>query len=80
MARKRTLYWFALNVFKDFPKILHDMEDAGLETYRAMTVSEEYAGAGLRYREVPLVPHLLFVRCSARWLEEYKRNNNDYCM
>ena len=80
MARRRTIYWFALNVFKDFPKILRDMEEAGKETYRAMTVAEDYAGTGLKYKEVPLVPHLLFVRCTARWLEEYKRSNNDYFM
>lgn len=80
MARKRTIFWFALNVFKDFPKILRDLETAGKESWRAMTVTEEYGRDGLRYREVPLIPHLLFVRCTAGWLEEYKRQNNDYCM
>ena len=80
MACARTKYWFALNIFRDFPKVLEDFSAAGLDTYRAVKVEEEYGRSGLIYREVPLIPHLLFVRCPVSYLEKYKLENNGRLM
>lgn len=77
MNKEEALHWFALTVFKEFPKLLEDCKKADVETYRAFTVIEEYPkGKGLKYKEIPLIPHLLFVRCTEKELLKYKQDNN----
>ncbi len=77
MNKEEPLHWFALTVFKEFPRLLEDCKKADIETYRAFTVIEEYPkGKGLKYKEIPLIPHLLFVRCTETQLLKYKQDNN----
>lgn len=81
MQKEEPLHWFALTVFKEFPKLLEDCKKAGVETYRAFTIIEEFPkDKAKRYREVPLIPHLLFVRCTENQLLKYKQDNNSRFM
>lgn len=72
MARKRTIFWFALTVFKDVPGLIQDFTDMNWETYRPVQVIEG--------KSVPIIPRLLFVKCKAMDLVKYKMANNQRFM
>ena len=78
MARPRETYWFALKVFYNkVEKVKADFKAARYETYVPMTVIEKFQKGELEYIEKPVVASLLFVRCSEKFLQGYKRENND---
>lgn len=80
MARQREIFWFALTVFHNMPGLTKELKDLGKETYRAFVVEENFTAGGLVYKQLPLIPRLLFVKCSARWLKTYKQAHNNQFM
>lgn len=81
MGRPRETYWFALKVFYRRRELVQkDFKKARYETFFPVTVEETYSKGRKSYVEVPLVSSLLFVRCTADALKEYKREHNDLFM
>ena len=80
MARKREIFWFALTVFRDLPRLVEEFAEKGWDTYRAFVVTEEYTPGGLVYKRVPLFSRLLFVKCPMKALVDFKFDNSDWFM
>jgi len=77
LARPREKYWYALKVFYNRVDALREVfKDARYDTFVPMTHVKE----GARIMEVPLIPSLLFVKCSADFLENLKREKWDMFM
>ena len=75
------LHWYALKVFYNritFLKSLREME--GIESYVPMHTVEEYGNGRLKYEEKQLIPSLMFVHCTQKWLTAFKRQYPDYFM
>ena len=77
MARPREKYWYALKVFYNrVDRLREDFKAARYDTFVPMTRVKE----GARIVEVPLIPSLLFVKCSSTYLEKLKRDKWDVFM
>lgn len=75
------MHWYALKVFYNritFLKSLREME--GVETYVPYHTVEEYEQGRLKYKEKQLIPSLMFVHCTQKWLKDFKRQYPDYFM
>ncbi|MBR5704123.1 MAG: UpxY family transcription antiterminator [Bacteroidales bacterium] len=67
------LQWYALRAFKrKIFKIKEDFEAAGWKTYIAMRSQETTVNGHLQYKDVQIVPNLLFVCCPESSLKKYK--------
>ena len=67
------LHWYAVRAFKGRVfKIKEEVEAAGFKTYMAIRVTDSMEGGHLRYRNVQIIPHLLFVCCPLVWLKRFK--------
>ena len=72
------LHWYALKVFYNRVVYLKSLlEPAGVETYLPVHTVEEFDGGRLLYKEVQLIPSLLFVRCAEAWLMKFKHDHNE---
>lgn len=77
MARPREKYWYALKVFYNrVDRLREDFKAARYDTFVPMTRVKE----GSRIVDVPLIPSLLFVKCSAEYLENLQREKWDVFM
>ena len=73
--------WFALRAFKQKVfKIKEAFEAAGWKTYMAMRSVERTENGHLSYKDVQIIPQLIFVRCPKSWLNKYKNEHNDEFM
>ena len=69
------LQWYALRAFnRKVFKIKEDFEAAGWKTYIAMRSEETEVNGHLSYKDVQIVPNLLFVCCNEKDLEAYKKS------
>ena len=70
------LNWYALRAFKGrVLKIKEDFEAAGYKTYMAMQIRESVRNGHRVFKEVQLVPQLLFVYCTENALNCYKNGH-----
>lgn len=68
--------WYALKVFYNRVFPLRDIcAKDSCETYVPMQVEETVERGRIRYREKQLVPSLLFVKCSPKWLKDLHRKD-----
>ncbi|MBQ7269436.1 MAG: UpxY family transcription antiterminator [Bacteroidales bacterium] len=68
--------WYALKVFFNrVPSLRSICTDASWQTYVPMKVEEVMSGGSVRYVEKQLIPSLLFVKCTADWLKEQRRED-----
>ena len=71
------LQWYALRAFKrKVFKIKEDFEAAGWKTYIAMRSEETEVNGHLSYKDVQIIPQLIFVCCPEAWLEAYKNGHD----
>ncbi len=71
------LHWYALKVFYNRVVHLKSLLPAGIESYVPLHTVETHAQGRLAYKEEPLIPSLLFVRCTAEWLVNFKHDHNE---
>jgi len=64
--------WYALKVVH-----LKSLLPAGIESYVPLHTVETHEQGRLAYKEEPLIPSLLFVRCTAEWLVNFKHDHNE---
>lgn len=79
------LQWYALWVFRGLTApITTYCNDHDIEIYQPVRLVERFTGAGLGYREEPVIPSLLFVKTVPQQLVEIKRISNNrstaYCL
>ena len=75
------LNWYALRAFKGRAlRIKEDFESAGCKTYMAMQIRESIKNGHREYKEVQLIPQLLFVYCTEKSLQDYKNAHFDEIM
>jgi len=68
--------WYALKVFYNRVFPLRDIcSDVSWQTYVPMKVEEVLGGGSVKYVEKQLVPSLLFVKCTQKWLEDFRRED-----
>lgn len=78
MGRQRETFWFALKVFYNKAELIQsDFRKARYETYLPKMIVEKFEKGELKYIEKPIIASLLFVRCTERFLLEYKRANDE---
>ena len=69
--------WYALKVFYSKTLALKaELDELGIETYVAMHPVERIVRGKRVTEDKPLISSLLFLRCTAEWLVEYKRQHN----
>ncbi len=66
------LHWYALKVFYNRVVYLKSLLPAGMESYVPVHTVETHKQGRLAYEEAPLIPSLLFVRCTSAWLVKFK--------
>jgi Transcription termination factor nusG. len=66
------LHWYALKVFYNRVVYLKSLLPAGMESYVPVHTVETHKQGRLAYEEEPLIPSLLFVRCTPAWLVKFK--------
>ena len=71
------LHWYALKVFYNRVVHLKSLLPAGIESYVPLHTVETHEQGRLAYKEEPLIPSLLFVRCTAEWLVNFKHDHNE---
>ena len=70
------LHWYAVRVFRNrINGIKAQIEASGRETYRPMKVVDAVEGGALRYKEVALIPALLFLRSDLTYVKELRYKN-----
>ena len=70
-------HWYALKVFYNRVVHLKSLLPAGIESYVPLHTVETHEQGRLAYKEEPLIPSLLFVRCTAEWLANFKHDHNE---
>ena len=70
-------HWYALKVFYNRVVYLKSLLPAGIESYVPLHTVETHEQGRLAYKEEPLIPSLLFVRCTAEWLVNFKHDHNE---
>ncbi len=70
-------HWYALKVFYNRVVHLKSLLPAGIESYVPLHTVETHEQGRLAYKEEPLIPSLLFVRCTAEWLVNFKHDHNE---
>ena len=71
------LQWYALRAFKrKVFKIKEDFEARNWKTYIAMRSQEITVDGHLQYKDVQIVPNLLFVCCTEKDLDAYKKDHD----
>ena len=70
-------HWYALKVFYNRVVYLKSLLPAGLENYIPVHTVETHEQGRLSYKEEPLIPSLMFVRCSEEWLVSFKHDHNE---
>ena len=70
------LHWYALRVFRNrINGIKAQIETSGRETYRPMKVVDAVEGGALHYKEVALIPALLFLKSDLTYVKELRYKN-----
>ena len=77
MGRHRETFWYAVRVFREKARFLEDFRTAQLDTFIPYQVIEQYENGQLSYKAMPLMPSLVFVRCTEKFLLRYKFEHND---
>ena len=71
------LQWYALRAFnRKVFKIKEDFEARNWKTYMAMRSEETEVNGHLSYKDVQIVPNLLFVCCNEKDLDGYKKDHD----
>ena len=70
------LHWYALKVFYNRVVYLKSLLPAGIESYVPLHTVETHEQGRLAYKEEPLIPSLMFVRCEEGWLVNFKHDHN----
>ena len=71
------LNWYAIRAFKrKVMGIKEDFEKMNFKTYMAMRSVEYEDGGHLKYKDVEIIPQLLFVCCPQRELDAYKETHD----
>ena len=71
------LHWYALKVFYNRVVYLKSLLPAGIESYVPLHTVETHEQGRLAYKEEPLIPSLMFVRCEEKWLVNFKHDHNE---
>ena len=71
------LRWYALKVFYNRVVHLKSLLPAGIESYVPLHTVETHEQGRLAYKEEPLIPSLMFVRCEEKWLVDFKHEHNE---
>ena len=72
--KEQKTYWFALNVpYNRAEKVVVETDGDGIQTFRPMQQVEVFRDGEKVYREQPIIPSLLFIRCSEQYLREIRR-------
>ena len=73
------LSWFAIRVFRNRLAIIKaEIETSGREIYQPMKIVDKFDGGRLEYKQVPLIPSVLFLRSDMNFMKElrYKHFGN----
>ena len=70
-------HWYALKVFYNRVVHLKSLLPAGIESYVPVHTVETHEQGRLSYKEEPLIPSLMFVRCEEKWLVNFKHDHNE---
>lgn len=77
MQTDSDIHWYALRAFKrKVFRIKEFFEAEGWKTYMAMRSEQTELNGHLQYKDVQIVPNLLFVCCTEKALEDYKKLND----
>lgn len=83
MPYSEEISWYAVKVFRRRSYVMDEFHAAGWETYCAMEVRKTSQGgrpSSGKACPVPIFATLLFVRCSEKYIVEYKYSHNDLLM
>lgn len=70
------LHWYALRVFRNrIVGIKAQVEASGRQTYRPMKTVDIIEKGALRYKEVALIPALLFLKSDLAYIKELRYKN-----
>ena len=70
-------HWYALKVFYNRVVYLKSLLPPGIESYVPVHTVETHEQGQLSYKEEPLIPSLMFVRCEEKWLVNFKHDHNE---
>lgn len=69
-------HWFALRAFRNRTQALMELTGkAGFRTYYAIRTIDNLDKGSLNYKQEPLVPGLIFVKCPVEWLMDFKQKH-----
>ena len=71
MGTPRT-YWFALKIYREMARAKEDFATQGLDTFVPYRVVEQKDGKQ-RFKEVPLVESLIFVKAPTKFVKDYSQ-------
>lgn len=82
--KEEQIHWYALWVYRSLVLPIMSMCTCdGVSYYRPMRLVERYTTGGMIYEEEAVLPNLLFVRTTERYLHELKQNSKNrgvaYC-
>ena len=76
-SQQEPVNWYAIRAFKrKGMKIKEDFEKMNFKTYMAMRSVEYEEGGHLKYKDVEIIPQLLFVCCPQKALDAYKETHD----
>lgn len=82
--KEEPIRWYALWVYRSLVSPIMSMCSCdGVSYYRPMRLVERYTTGGVTYEEEAVLPNLLFVRATGKYLSELKQNSKNrgvaYC-
>ena len=81
MGRNRETYWYALKVFyHNMERVQKDFRQERYETFFPTTLEKKVSKGVEAYVEMPVIPSLLFVKCTAKALKAYKQDHQSSFM
>lgn len=81
MADSSDKKWYALRVFKNRLRyVKSQVEEAGNETYQALKTIDTFNGGSIKYKVVPLIPALLFIKVTPAYIEKLKKDRYDHVL
>lgn len=78
MGRSREIFWYAIRVLKEVRSVLEELRHENKETYYATQMKEVTYRGKTKIKEVPIFTSLVFVKCSEKYLREFKLRHNEH--
>lgn len=78
MGRNREIFWYAIRVLKEVKFVLEELRHENKETYYATQMKEVSYRGKTRIKEVPIFTSLIFVKCSEKFLRDFKYRHTDH--